>query len=63
MTAVTAKPKAEHFEHLAYYEVKPEKKPEPYKPIHPYADITKEEVEAAMGLYGVFNVRKVREMH
>lgn len=25
MTAVTAKPKAEHFEHLAYYEVKPEK--------------------------------------
>ncbi|WP_233800727.1 hypothetical protein [Paraburkholderia sp. HP33-1] len=58
------KPEHERYEHAPYYEL--EKPAEPagaYRPAHPYADMTKEDVEAAMGLYGLFNVRKVRDTH
>ncbi|MCC8404075.1 hypothetical protein LJ655_19685 [Paraburkholderia sp. MMS20-SJTN17] len=60
-------PDRRRYEHPPYYELeKPAEAADTvgaYRPVHPYADMTKEEVEAAMGLYGLFNVRKVRDMH
>lgn len=58
------KPERKRYEHAPYYELeKPAESAGVYRPVHPYADMTKEDVEAAMGLYGLFNVRKVRDTH